>query len=148
MTVPDSIIEEIRRDVGRLSRGLCEHILRVEEIAVGLGEVHGVDVQKARVGALLHDLARAKRPEELLAMAEGFGIGVGALEERMPIFLHGAHCGMPGRRAVRDRGRGDTGSGEGAHDGSGGDGARGPGGVSWRTSWTRRRTVDTRSTRR
>ena len=89
MTVPDSTIEEIRRDVGRLSRGLCEHILRVEEIAVGLAEVHGVDAQKARVGALLHDLARARRPEELLAMAEGFGIGVGALEERMPIFLHG-----------------------------------------------------------
>ncbi len=104
MTVPDSAIEEIRRDVGRLSRGLCEHILRVEEIAVGLAEVHGVDVRKARVGALLHDLARARRPEELLAMAEGFGIGVGALEERMPIFLHGpiAACLARERYGIED----------------------------------------------
>ena len=71
---------------------------------MGLGEVHGVDVQKARVGALLHDLARAKRPEELLAMAEGFGIGVGALEERMPIFLHGpiAACLARERYGIED----------------------------------------------
>ena len=61
----------------------------MEGIAVGLAEAHGIDVQKVRVGALLHDLARAKRPEELVAMAEGFGIEVGQLESRMPIFLHG-----------------------------------------------------------
>ena len=42
-----------------------------------------------RTAALLHDLARAKRPEELLSLAEGFGIEIGSLEARMPIFLHG-----------------------------------------------------------
>ena len=88
-TIPEPVIEEIRRDVGRLFRGLYEHILRVEGIAVGLAEAHGIDVEKVRVAALLHDLARAKRPEELLAMAEGFGIEVGQPESRMPIFLHG-----------------------------------------------------------
>ena len=42
-----------------------------------------------RTAALLHDLARAKRPEELISLAEGFGIEIGSLEARMPIFLHG-----------------------------------------------------------
>ena len=89
MTVPESTIEEIRRDVGQLSKSLFEHILRVEEIAVGLAETHGLDVQKVRTAALLHDLARAKRPGELVSLAEGFGIEIGVLEARMPIFLHG-----------------------------------------------------------
>ena len=89
VTIADSTIEEVRRDVGGMARGLVEHILRVEEIAVGLAEVHGLDVQKVRVAALLHDLARATRPEGLLAMADGFGVEVGAMESRMPIFLHG-----------------------------------------------------------
>ena len=89
MSVAESTIEEIRRDVGQLSKSLFEHILRVEEIAVGLAETHGLDVQKVRTAALLHDLARAKRPEELISLAEGFGIEIGVLEARMPIFLHG-----------------------------------------------------------
>ena len=89
MRVAESTIEEIRRDIGRLSRSLVEHTLRVEEIAVGLAQAHGIDVQKVRTAALLHDLARAKRPEELVALAEGCGIEVGVLEARMPIFLHG-----------------------------------------------------------
>ena len=89
MTVAESTIEEIRRDIGQLSKSLFEHILRVEEIAVGLAETHGLDVQRVRTAALLHDLARAKRPEELISLAEGFGIEIGSLEARMPIFLHG-----------------------------------------------------------
>lgn len=89
MPITECVIEGIRRDVSIFSKGLSEHILSVEEIAVGLAKAHGTDVQKVRVGALLHDLARAKRPEELLAMAEGFGLEVGSLEARMPIFLHG-----------------------------------------------------------
>ena len=89
MIVAEATIEEIRRDVGQLSKGLFEHILRVEKIAVGLAEAHGLDVQKVRTAALLHDLARAKRPEELISLAEGFGIEIGPMESRMPIFLHG-----------------------------------------------------------
>lgn len=89
MTAPDSPIEHIRRDVAHLSNNLLEHILTVEEIAVGLAETHALDVQKVRTAALLHDLARAMRPEELLALARGFGITIGPLEARMPIFLHG-----------------------------------------------------------
>ena len=54
-----------------------------------LAQVHGLDIQRVRTAALLHDLARAKRPEELISLAEGFGIDIGSLEARMPIFLHG-----------------------------------------------------------
>ena len=135
-TIPESPSRRIRGDVGRLSRGLCEHVLRVEEIGVGLAEAHGIDVQKVRVAALLHDLARARRPEELVAMAEGFGIEVGEPESRMPIFPARAGGGGDGPGAVRDRGRGDTGGGEGAHDGAGGHGAGGAGGVPGGQSWT------------
>ena len=89
MSVAESTLEDIRRDIGQLSKSLFEHILRVEEIAVGLAETHCLDVQKVRTAALLHDLARAKRPEELVSLAEGFGIEIGVLEARMPLFLHG-----------------------------------------------------------
>ena len=86
---PAFLLEQIRRDVAQLSKSLYEHILRVEEIAVGLTEAHGLDIRKVRTAALLHDFARAKRPEELLSLARGFGIEIGPLESRMPIFLHG-----------------------------------------------------------
>ena len=89
MTDPGVLLEQIRRDVAQLSKSLYEHILRVEKIAADLAEIHRLDTHKVRTAALLHDLARAKRPEELLTMAEGFGIAIGPLESRMPIFLHG-----------------------------------------------------------
>ena len=89
MTASGSLLEQIRRDVAQLSKNLHEHILRVEAIAVDLAESHGLDVGRVRTAALLHDLARATRPEELLTLAEGFGIEIGPLEARMPIFLHG-----------------------------------------------------------
>ena len=104
MVVAESTIEQIRRDISLLSKGLFEHILRVEEIGVRLAGAHGIDVLKVRTGSLLHDLARAKHPEELLAMAESFGIEVGPLEERMPIFLHGpvAACLARERYGIED----------------------------------------------
>lgn len=103
-TTPDSTIEEVRRDLAGLSRSLNEHILRVEKIAADLAEIHRLDTRKVRTAVLLHDLARATRPEELLTMAAGFGIGVGPLEERMPIFLHGpiAACLARKRYGIED----------------------------------------------
>ena len=86
---PGFLLEQIRTDVAQLSTSLYEHILRVEKIAADLAEIHRLDAHKVRTAALLHDLARAKRPEELLTMADGFGIEIGPLESRMPIFLHG-----------------------------------------------------------
>ena len=115
---------------------------------MALAKAHGLDVQKVRTAALLHDLARAKRPEELISMAESFGIAIGPLEARMPIFLHGPVAAALARECYRHRGHGDTGGGEGAYDGVGGHGPRGPGGLTSPTSWTLRRTVGTRSTRR
>ena len=104
MTVPDATFQQIRRDIAGFSRSLHEHILRVEEIAVDLARAHSLDVDKARAGALLHDLARATRPEELLSLAKGYGIEVGPLEARMPIFLHGpVAAGLAQKRyGIRD----------------------------------------------
>ncbi len=89
MTITQSELEQIRRDVRLLPKSLFEHILKVEEIAAGLARAHGLYVPKVCTAALLHDLARAKPPEELLTLAKGLGIEVGPLEARMPIFLHG-----------------------------------------------------------
>ena len=80
-------INELKHRIGHLPKSLREHIERVEAIAGDLAHAH--DVEKVRVAALLHDLARAKRPEELLTMARGFELCVGDLEQRLPVFIHG-----------------------------------------------------------
>ena len=84
-----SIVERIKTRTQVLPKGLREHLFRVEEVATGLAVLHGVDVERARVTALAHDLARATKGEELLLRARNLGLNIHPVEEKVPILLHG-----------------------------------------------------------
>ena len=79
----------LREAVDVLPKGLREHVLRVEIECVRLGQLHDVDVERAKLAALGHDLVRHKKGDELIAMAPIYGLTVDAVEAESPILLHG-----------------------------------------------------------
>jgi predicted HD superfamily hydrolase involved in NAD metabolism len=88
--VAQSEIEgKLRRAVDALPKALRDHVLRVEVEAVRLAESHGVDVERARIAALGHDLVRHKHGDELLALAAQYGLSPDEVERAEPILVHG-----------------------------------------------------------
>jgi predicted HD superfamily hydrolase involved in NAD metabolism len=83
-------IEALKAAIGRLPRGLAEHVERVvaeaDRLAADLKELDREQVELAAWG---HDIARALSRRELLARARGFGLEVSPVEEEAPILLHG-----------------------------------------------------------
>ena len=79
----------VTRRVRSLPRGLQDHIHRVEKIAQGLGEVHGVDPARAGLAMLCHDAARAMGGGELLLRASQLDLPISMVEREVPILLHG-----------------------------------------------------------
>jgi predicted HD superfamily hydrolase involved in NAD metabolism len=83
-------IEALKAAVGRLPRGLAEHVERVvaeaDRLAADLKELDREQVELAAWG---HDIARALSHQELLARAQEFGLEVSPTEEEAPILLHG-----------------------------------------------------------
>jgi predicted HD superfamily hydrolase involved in NAD metabolism len=61
----------------------------VRDIAAEMALHHGVDPERACLGALAHDVARGLADRELLEQAARFGLPVGVVEKRVPILLHG-----------------------------------------------------------
>ena len=86
-------MEELRNRIGRrvkaLPNGLRSHICRVEEIAKELALCHGVEQQRASLGMLSHDVARAMAGEELLRRAREMELPIGTVERKAPVLLHG-----------------------------------------------------------
>jgi predicted HD superfamily hydrolase involved in NAD metabolism len=72
-----------------LPDGLQQHLFRVREVALELAGRFGVDAAKVELAALGHDLYRTMPPQEMLALARQWGLGVHPVEERVPILLHG-----------------------------------------------------------
>ncbi len=64
------------------------HVLRVARLAARLARAHGLDPDRARLAAMLHDLARLWSEGRLLEEADRRGIAVGAFERANPIVLH------------------------------------------------------------
>ncbi len=83
-------IEALKAAIGRLPRGLAEHVERVvaeaDRLAAGFEDL---DKQQVELAAWGHDIARALSHQELLARAHGFGLEVSPVEEEAPILLHG-----------------------------------------------------------
>ena len=75
--------------VDALPEGLRRHIYRVQQVALDLAHQHAIEEEKAKLGALAHDVARAMKGDLLLQKAREFGIAVHPVEERVPILLHG-----------------------------------------------------------
>jgi predicted HD superfamily hydrolase involved in NAD metabolism len=69
-------------------RHRLEHTLRVARLAGRLARAHGVDPNRARVAALLHDLARLWPAERLLEECAARRMRVDTFERANPIVLH------------------------------------------------------------
>ena len=89
MDAPGTILNVIERRLLSLPKGLQKHIGRVELIAQELASWHRVDPERVRIAAKAHDLCRAMKSSELLAMAEEFHISIHQVDRREPILLHG-----------------------------------------------------------
>lgn len=89
MTAGVDVIERLRGAVEGLPAGLRDHVLRVEEEAVRLAALYGVDEREARIAALGHDLVRHMQGAELLELAHAYGIEPDEVETSSPILVHG-----------------------------------------------------------
>ena len=82
-------VDRIQQRVRRLPKGLRAHIYRVMDIARELAQRHGIDPERASLGMLAHDVARAMGDKELVHRATELGLPIGVVESRVPILLHG-----------------------------------------------------------
>ena len=84
----------------RLSEKRYGHTLRVADTAGDLARVHGLDEDRARLAALLHDAARETGPEEFLRLAGEWELSVGEPERQSPKLLHGPVAAELARREL------------------------------------------------
>ena len=93
----------------RLSEERYGHTLRVADTVGDLTRVHGLDRDRGRLAALLHDAARETGPEEFLRLAGKWDLPIGEPERQSPKLLHGPVAAELARRelgeALADPGR-------------------------------------------
>ncbi|MDA1218855.1 MAG: bis(5'-nucleosyl)-tetraphosphatase (symmetrical) YqeK [Chloroflexi bacterium] len=85
----EQLTRRIANRLASLPQGLQDHIYRVRDIAAELAPHHGVDPERASLGALAHDVARAMSDRELLEQAALLDLPVGVVEQHIPVLLHG-----------------------------------------------------------
>lgn len=71
-----------------LPRSLRDHVEGVSAACRHLARRYGCDEEKAAFVGLIHDVARAMSPQELLDQAQSRGIPVGKAERAAPVLLH------------------------------------------------------------
>ena len=64
------------------------HILRVEQMAVELASHYKLDVEKAALAGLMHDLAKYFKPQQLLEIAKAEGLEIDSVMVANPHLLH------------------------------------------------------------
>ena len=68
---------------------LRAHIYRVRDVGLDLAVRHGIDEERAELAILGHDVARAAKKDEILRLADQFGLSTLDIERRAPVTLHG-----------------------------------------------------------
>lgn len=83
-------LEQIREEVKHiLSEKRYKHSLGVEKRAAELGAIYGVDIEKAKLAGITHDIAKEMTKEEIFAYAQENGIQLSPIEREIPKVLHG-----------------------------------------------------------
>jgi nicotinate-nucleotide adenylyltransferase len=77
------------RRLDRLPAGLRDHVDRSRDVASRLAERYGVDPDRVDLAVATHDLARALKPEALLAQACRLDLAAHPVDVETPILLHG-----------------------------------------------------------
>lgn len=72
----------------QVSQRRLDHILRVEQMSLDLASRHGLNVNKAAIAGLMHDLAKNFPPHRLLHMARTQGLDIDIVLENNPHLLH------------------------------------------------------------
>ncbi len=88
-SVIDNLTPLVQARVEHLPPSLQAHVFCVVEIARSLARRHGLDEDRAALGALAHDVARAMPGKELLRQADRLGLPVCEVDQRVPVLLHG-----------------------------------------------------------
>ena len=83
------VADLVARRVQALPMGLQEHIHRAQAEARLLAQRHRLDMEKALLATLAHDVARAMKAEQLLQQADQLGLQACSVERRVPLLLHG-----------------------------------------------------------
>ncbi len=81
----DAVEAQVRR---RLSPGRFGHVLGVVDTILELADRYGVDRRKAKLAALLHDVAKEYSRERLLKEAFDFGIVLTEIEQLTTALIH------------------------------------------------------------
>lgn len=84
----------------RLSDKRHGHVLRVADTAEHLALVHGLDTERTRLAALLHDAAREVGKRDLLRLAREWDLSIGPSERENPGLLHGPVAAGLARREL------------------------------------------------
>lgn len=77
----DEILDRLKDS---LSKDRYKHTLGVEETAVKMAKIYGVDEKKASLAALLHDSAKELSKDQIIEMAVKEGWPISKLEEKQP----------------------------------------------------------------
>ena len=84
------VYENLRKEISlKLSEKRFHHSLNVEIKAIELSKLYGSDVEKVKVAAIAHDLAKAFSDEELIKMAQNYSIEIDEIQYNFPQLLHG-----------------------------------------------------------
>src|SRR5829696_4101448 len=83
-----------------LSENRYGHTVRVADTAESLARKHGLDPDRTRLAALLHDAARETEPKEFLRLAGEWDLAVGEPERQSPKLLHGPVAAELARREL------------------------------------------------
>ncbi|KXS43805.1 MAG: metal dependent phosphohydrolase [Candidatus Frackibacter sp. T328-2] len=81
-------VERIDKLKEMISPKRLGHSLGVRDTAIDLAKIYGVNPQKARIAGLLHDCAKGITNNNLLKMADEFGIVIDGVIKKVPALLH------------------------------------------------------------
>jgi predicted HD superfamily hydrolase involved in NAD metabolism len=85
LTLRERVISWLRANV---SEHRVNHILGVEAMSIELAQIHQLDLEKAALAGLMHDLAKYFKPQRLLEMAQAEGLPLDEVDFVNPHLLH------------------------------------------------------------